>query len=125
MFGSIIFVIWNGMKLVNENSLSNAEFFQFLLYTVMIAASFGGISSLMGSIQKAVGATERLLEIINFKVEIDVNKIIPKTELIFIKNIQFKNVSFYYPKRPDLEILKNINIEIPIEKTQHLTSYFH
>ena len=94
MFGSIIFVIWNGMKLVNENSLSNAEFFQFLLYTVMIAASFGGISSLMGSIQKAVGATERLLEIINFKVEIDVNKIIPKTELIFIKNIQFKNVSF-------------------------------
>ena len=116
MFGSIIFVIWNGIKLVNENSLSNAEFFQFLLYTVMIAASFGGISSLMGSIQKAVGATERLLEIINFKVEIDVNKINSKAELIFKKNIQFKNVSFYYSKRPDLEILKNINIEIPIGK---------
>ena len=67
MFGSIIFVIWNGIQMVSDKSLSNAQFFQFLLYTIMIAASFGGISSLIGSIQKAVGATERLLDILNKK----------------------------------------------------------
>ena len=116
MFGSIIFVIWNGMKMVNENTLSNAEFFQFLLYTVMIAASFGGISSLVGNIQKAVGATERLLEILNSKVEIDIKNITNKSKSIFLNNIHFKNVSFYYPKRPDLEILKCIDIQIPIGK---------
>ena len=116
MFGSIIFVIWNGMKMVNSNTLTNAEFFQFLLYTVMIAASFGGISSLIGNIQKAVGATERLLEIINSEIEIDIeNTTIQKTP-IFKKSIEFKNVSFHYSNRSDLEILKNINLKIPIGK---------
>jgi len=116
MFGSIIFVIWNGMKMVNSNTLTNAEFFQFLLYTVMIAASFGGISSLIGNIQKAVGATERLLEIINSEIEIDIeNTTIEKTP-IFKKSIEFKNVSFHYSNRSDLEILKKINLKIPIGK---------
>ena len=116
MFGSIIFVIWNGMKMVNSNTLTNAEFFQFLLYTVMIAASFGGISSLIGNIQKAVGATERLLEIINSEVEIDIENTTTQKTPIFNKSIEFKNVSFHYPNRSDLEILKNINLKIPIGK---------
>ena len=116
MFGSIIFVIWNGMKMVNSNNLTNAEFFQFLLYTVMIAASFGGISSLIGNIQKAVGATERLLEIINSEVEIDIENTTTQKTPIFNKSIEFKNVSFHYPNRSDLEILKNINLKIPIGK---------
>jgi ABC-type multidrug transport system fused ATPase/permease subunit len=116
MFGSIIFVIWNGMKMVNSNNLTNAEFFQFLLYTVMIAASFGGISSLIGNIQKAVGATERLLEIINSEVEIDIENTTTQKTPIFKKSIEFKNVSFHYPNRSDLEILKNINLKIPIGK---------
>lgn len=116
MFGSIIFVIWNGMKMVNSNNLTNAEFFQFLLYTVMIAASFGGISSLIGNIQKAVGATERLLEIINSEIEIDIENTTTQKTPIFKKSIEFKNVSFHYPNRSDLEILKNINLKIPIGK---------
>ena len=116
MFGSIIFVIWNGMKMVNSNTLTNAEFFQFLLYTVMIAASFGGISSLIGNIQKAVGATERLLEIINSEIEIDIESATIQKTPIFKKSIEFKNVSFHYPNRSDLEILKNINLKIPIGK---------
>ena len=74
MFGSIIFVIWNGMKMVNQNQLKPAEFFQFLLYTIMIGASFGGVSSLLGNIQKAIGATERLLELINLKSEENTNQ---------------------------------------------------
>ena len=49
----------------------------------MIAASFGGISSLMGTIQKEVGATERLLEILNSKVEIDINTITNTSKSIF------------------------------------------
>lgn len=116
MFGSIIFVIWNGMKMVNSNTLTNAEFFQFLLYTVMIAASFGGISSLIGNIQKAVGATERLLEIINSEIEIDIESATIQKTPIFKKSIEFKNVSFHYSNRSDLEILKNINLKIPIGK---------
>ena len=82
----------------------------------MIAASFGGISSLMGTLQKEVDATERLLEILNSKVEIYINTITNTSKSIFLNNIHFKDVSFYYPKRLDLEILKCIDIQIPIGK---------
>lgn len=114
MFGSIVFVIWNGMKMVNENQLSPAEFFQFLLYTIMIGASFGGVSSLLGSIQKAIGATERLIELIGMNSEKNFNETkerINKTN--WNGNVEFKNVSFFYESRPEINVLNNFSIKIP------------
>ncbi len=114
MFGSIIFVIWNGMKMVNENLLNPAEFFQFLLYTIMIAASFGGVSSLLGNIQKAIGATERLLEIIKMNSEENYNK--SKKGILKAKfkgDIEFKNITFYYASRPEVNVLDKFSIKIP------------
>jgi len=116
MFGSIIFVIWQGIHMVSDNSISNAQFFQFLLYTIMIAASFGGISSLIGNIQKAVGATERLLEILNKDTEISIDSIAIKPSSLFQKELRFEKVNFSYKSRPELEIIKDLTIEIPIGK---------
>lgn len=112
MFGSIIFVIWNGMKMVNNGELDNQEFFQFILYTIMIGASFGGVSSLLGSIQKALGATERILEILKMNSEpIESNN--EKIEKLQLKgDLSFKNVGFSYETRPDIAVLKNISFEI-------------
>ena len=114
MFGSIIFVIWNGMKMVNQNQLKPAEFFQFLLYTIMIGASFGGVSSLLGNIQKAIGATERLLELINLKSEENTNQSKKNINSDNWKgDIEFKNVNFFYESRPEINILDEFNVKIP------------
>jgi ABC-type multidrug transport system fused ATPase/permease subunit len=74
----------------------------------MIGASFGGVSSLFGNLQKAVGATERLIEILNDESEdIEIsNNINPIT----IKgDVQFNNVKFEYDSRPDLPVLRGLS----------------
>jgi len=111
MFGSIIFVIWYGMKMVNIGEMKEQEFFQFILYTIMIGASFGGISSLLGNIQKALGATERIVEILELSTEnILINS--TKNENKFKGKVSFNNVSFTYETRPEVEVLNNISFDI-------------
>ena len=111
MFGSIVFVIWNGMNMVNMGEMEEQEFFQFILYTIMIGASFGGISSLLGNIQKALGATERIVEILGLSTE----NILTKSNNDYAKfngKVSFKNVSFTYETRPEVEVLNNICFDI-------------
>lgn len=112
MFGSIVFVIWNGMNMVNAGEMQEQEFFQFILYTIMIGASFGGISSLLGSIQKAIGATERIIEIIALSGEKITIHTTTQNSVDFEGKVRFKNVSFNYETRPEIEVLKNISFDI-------------
>ena len=112
MFGSIVFVIWNGMNMVNAGEMQEQEFFQFILYTIMIGASFGGISSLLGSIQKAIGATERIIEIIALTGEKITIHTTTQNSIDFEGKVRFKNVSFNYETRPEIEVLKNISFDI-------------
>ncbi|MDG2331766.1 MAG: ABC transporter transmembrane domain-containing protein [Flavobacteriales bacterium] len=114
MFGSVIWVIWQGMGMVQmgpENGgITSAEFFKFLLLTVMIGASFGGVSSLFGNIQKAVGATERLMEILEEKSEdIAINHQQSSSSSKITGNVTFDKVHFAYESRPDLTILKGVS----------------
>ena len=106
MFGSIVFVIWNGMNMVNAGEMQEQEFFQFILYTIMIGASFGGISSLLGSIQKAIGATERIIEIIALTGEKITIHTTTQNSIDFEGKVRFKNVSFNYETRPEIEVFK-------------------
>jgi ABC-type multidrug transport system fused ATPase/permease subunit len=114
MFGSVIWVIWQGMGMVQmgpENGgITSAEFFKFLLLTVMIGASFGGVSSLFGNIQKAVGATERLMEILEEKSEdIAISHQQSSSSSKIAGNVTFDKVHFAYESRPDLTILKGVS----------------
>ena len=108
-FGSVTFIVWSGTNMVSDGELALSGFIKFILYTIFIAASFGGISSLYGSIQKAVGATERLLDLIEEEEE---NTASEKSASIEKGEIAFKNVSFEYPTRPDVGVLKNISFDI-------------
>lgn len=110
MFGSIVLVIWYGMRLKISGEISTGDLMSFIIYSVFVGASFGGIADLFTQIQKAVGATERLLEIIDEKTEegvFDRNAIPEKLD-----SIVFKNTSFSYPSRADVPVLESINFEI-------------
>lgn len=114
MFGSVIWVIWQGMMMVqlgpDNGGITSAEFFKFLLLTVMIGASFGGVSSLFGNIQKAVGATERLMEILEEESEeISIDRNVSAAPLTIKGNVAFKEVHFSYESRPDLAILQGVS----------------
>ena len=115
MFGSVVWLIWQGMVMVQlgpENGgISSSEFFKFLLLSVMIGASFGGVSSLFGNLQKAVGATERLIEILKEKNE-DILPSGTSSSTSVIGNVQFDDVKFEYATRPDVPVLRGLTFKV-------------
>ncbi len=112
LFGAIIFIIWKGLLMTQgaNPELSSQGFYQFILFTIMMGASVGSLPDLYASIQKAAGASENLLEILNGKIES--NFISGDQKVEFLGAIKFKNVTFSYPQRKDITVLKNITFSI-------------
>ena len=111
LFGAIVAVIWYGVVLASQNQLLIGDLISFILYSAFVGASFGGIAELYAQIQKAVGAVERVFEILDEKAEaLDISA--PHNEKASIEGIvSFKNVAFTYPSRKEVQVLKNISFE--------------
>ena len=108
LFGSIIAVIWYGVVLVQSQEMSMGDLFTFILYSVFVGASLGGIADLYSQLQKAVGATENLLEILEEEVESAGEATLENCQ----GKLEFKGVSFAYPNRKDIEVLKSVDFKI-------------
>ncbi len=107
LFGSIVFIIWKAKTMVGSQ-ITEDQFYSFILYTIFVGASFGSLPNLYANIQKAIGSTEHLMNLINENVE-DVKQ---GDELnTFNGNVAFDNVHFHYPSRPDVEVLKGISFK--------------
>jgi ABC-type multidrug transport system fused ATPase/permease subunit len=111
LFGAIVAVVWYGVQLSISGEIAGVgELISFVLYSTFIGASFGGIAELYAQIQKAVGATERVFELLEETPENLSGKItsdIPK----LLGNVSFENVQFSYPTRIEIEVLKNVSFE--------------
>lgn len=109
LFGGITFVIYSGYKMTLSEELTMEEFQIFIFFTAFLAASFGGVGSLMGEIQRAVGATERLMDLLDNKNE----KIVDVKEKINLKGkVAFDDVSFFYETRKDVVVLNNVSFKV-------------
>ena len=111
LFGCVVAVVWYGITLTIKGEVEGVgDLISFVLYTTFIGASFGGIAEMYAQIQKAVGATERVFELLEETPEaINAN---PKTSASIDKikgNVSFKNVAFSYPSRKEVEVLKDVN----------------
>ncbi|MGC6470247.1 MAG: ABC transporter ATP-binding protein [Flavobacteriales bacterium] len=110
LFGSIVAVIWYGVILINANELSMGQLFTFILYSVFVGASIGGMADIYAKIQKAVGATEHLMDILDETAEdISFNN---KEQRLIEGHIAFKNLTFAYPSRPDINVIKSLSATI-------------
>ena len=113
LFGGIVSVIWFGASLVASGEISVGELISFILYTTLIGGSIAGLGDLYGQIQKAVGASERVLMILDQQEEIDPEQYYrPKDKLQLSGDICFENVHFSYPTRKDMPVLKGIDFTI-------------
>lgn len=110
LFGAIVFIIWRGVLMTQSGDLSQAAFISFIMYTIFLGASIGSLPDLYAGIQKAIGATDHLMEITR-----------QDTEPIhagaaggprFTGEIEFRNVRFHYATRKDVPVLKNINFRV-------------
>ena len=110
LFGCVVAVVWYGITLTIKGEVEGVgDLISFVLYTTFIGASFGGIAEMYAQIQKAVGATERVFELLEETPE-DINAKTRTTPIEKIKgNLSFKNVAFSYPSRKEVEVLKEVN----------------
>jgi ABC transporter fused permease/ATP-binding protein len=113
VFGGIILVLWRGASLVFAGELTQGQLVSFIIYTVFVGASVGGFGELYGKVQSTLGASERILEILDEPTE-PTHQPHPAgvAPLAVRGDIDYRNVAFRYPTRPDLAVLKNISFDI-------------
>lgn len=111
LFGGIVLVLWYGASLIAEGLLKTGELIEFILYTIFIGASVAGMGDLYAQLQKTIGASERILEILGEKSEITHFNNLENLEKVKGK-IWIKNLHFSYPTRSDVEVLKGVSLKI-------------
>lgn len=111
LFGAIVFLMWYGTKMVNTGEISIGVMFQYLLYSLFIGGSISGVAEVLGTVQKTIGSSERIIEILNTEGEL-INFDSKNKLKKFDGDLSFKNVVFTYESNPDNAVLKGISFEI-------------
>lgn len=111
LFGGIVGVVWYGAQLVAQGDLLLAELLTFIFYTAFIGGSVGGLGDIYAQLQKTIGASDRILEILNDPSEVSLVQQYGENTIEF-GEIEIKDLHFSYPGRPEVEIIKGINFTI-------------
>lgn len=116
VFTGLSSMIWVGAQDVASGLISSGELAAFIFYALMVAMAVATISEVYGELQRAAGATERLLELLAEQPQISTAKVamaLPDGPLA----LSFDNVSFNYPSRPDQPALENITFSVTAGET--------
>jgi len=108
LFGTIVAVVWYGVMLSIAGEITVGELFTFILYSSYVGASSGGIAELYAQMQKAIGATERVFELLEETPE-KINSTASELTQKIKGNVTFKNVKFSYPSRKEIQVLKDVS----------------
>src|SRR5690606_11350174 len=110
IFGAIISVIWYGATLVSLGEISVGDLTTYILYSMFVAGSMGSFPELYANVQRALGASERVIEILNEETEeIAVNEDDKVVHRRMNGKLTFDHVAFHYPTRPDVQTLTDIS----------------
>jgi ATP-binding cassette subfamily B protein len=119
-FGVIVFVLWIGAQQVTAGVMTLGELTQFVLYAVLIAGSIGALSETWGDLQRAAGAMERLVELMQAPPDLvygDVSSTPGRNALQSqivgeADAVVFNDVSFAYPSRPNFMAVKDLSFSV-------------
>ncbi len=111
-FGSMVFVLWIGAHAVVDGSMSPGTLGQFLLYATFLAGSTTSLGEVWNDIQRAAGAMERLMELLQVQPEIKAPDNVVALPAEGRGHIQIEDVCFNYPSRPGIKALEHFSLEI-------------
>ncbi|MEM7641441.1 MAG: ABC transporter transmembrane domain-containing protein [Pseudomonadota bacterium] len=109
-FSGIVGVLWIGARDVRADVMTIGELIQFLIYAIMVAGAVAALSEIIGELQRAAGATERLVELLN--AEDAVLDPVSPVALPTSETVAFEGVSFRYPARPETKALDDVTLEV-------------
>lgn len=110
IFGAIVFVLWLGAQQVLAGQMSGGLLAQFILYAVVTAGAIGAVAEVWGDVQRAAGATERLMELL--QLASPVTEPAQPHALPTAGRLRLQQVSFAYPSRPEQPSLSQIDLEL-------------
>jgi len=107
---AIVSIIWYGLHMVQNEVITLGELLSFAIYSALLGFSFAGSADLFSQLQKAIGATENLMDILE---EVTEDITLEKTSTIKIEGVlAFNNVCFSYPSRRDIQVLKDVTFNV-------------
>lgn len=98
--------------MVQDGTMEAGDLFSFIIYTGILGGAIASFGTLYTQIVGAIGATERIQEILATPSELSISKTNKSSELKIKGEVTYEDVRFSYPSRKDMEILKGINIKI-------------
>ncbi|MCC4856719.1 ABC transporter ATP-binding protein/permease [Vibrio lentus] len=110
VFSAIAGMLWVGGSDVINGTMSAGDLAAFVFYAIMVASSLGTISEVMGELQRAAGATERLIEILQVESHIVAPVANPTSLANVTPEVAFDDVTFCYPSRPDLPATSSLTL---------------
>lgn len=116
-FIAIGFMVWIGGRDVMTGAMSGGELAAFLFYAVLVATGVASISEIIGELQRAAGATERLMELLAVKSDIQSPEAPKAPNFNAPVHVAFDQVNFSYPSRPDEHALQALNLAVKRNET--------
>jgi ATP-binding cassette subfamily B protein len=112
VFSGIVGVLWMGANDVRNGVMTEGVLIQFVIYSVIMAGSVAALSEIWSELQRAAGATERLVELLNAEdTVIDPSQAKPLPQPVR-GEIKFEEVTFRYPARPDVVALDKLSLQV-------------
>ncbi len=112
VFAGIVGVLWIGARDVRAGDMTVGELVQFVIYAVMVAGSVGALSEIWGELQRAAGATERLVELLEADDSVNDPSAAAPIPTPVKGQVRFDDVVFNYPTRPEQPALDGVSLTV-------------
>ena len=111
VFGAIAFVMWYGANMIQTGELTMGSLTMFVIFSMFVGGTFAGFADMFSQLQKTLGATQSVREILRAEGEpVELTQIAIDSQYVLNGNVSFKQVAFSYPSRNDVSVLKDITL---------------
>lgn len=111
VFGSIAFVMWYGANMIQAGELTIGDLTTFVIFSMFVGATFAGFADMFSQLQKTLGATQSIREILRSEGEsVTLAEVEPEAAYVLKGEVRFDEVAFSYPGRSDVPVLRNVSL---------------
>lgn len=111
VFGAIAFVMWYGANMIKTGELTMGSLTMFVIFSMFVGGTFAGFADMFSQLQKTLGATQSIREILRGENEpVEIKQAVVDPAYTLKGNVRFEHVAFSYPGRKDVMVLKDVSL---------------